>query len=320
MIAEPKFVAFGGGHGLAATLAALRSITKNLTAIVTVADNGGSSGRLRAEFDSLPPGDLRMALAALCADDEWGRSWAELIQYRFTSSGPLNGHAVGNLILAAFWDKDRDPIAGLDRVGELLKVVGRVLPMSREPLDIEGRFRTWEGTQVIRGQKEVALAKGVLENLALIPETAQPTDAGISAILAADYLTLGPGSWFSSVLPHLLLEKQREAIHNSKAKRILILNLPTDNPDDSDELSGSTPIEHLEVIRRFDSEFKFDFAIADRSTVNNSQALKDLNALVIEMGGKIIVSDLAKGAGSKLHDPEKLVLSFREILASEMIR
>ena len=96
-----KVVALGGGHGLAATLTALRSMTSDITAVVTVADNGGSSGRLREEFAILPPGDLRMALAALCGDDEWGRSWADIMQYRFTSDGALDGHAMGNLLLAA---------------------------------------------------------------------------------------------------------------------------------------------------------------------------------------------------------------------------
>jgi len=170
-LSGPRVVALGGGHGLAATLRSLRKLTTNLTAIVTVADNGGSSGRLREEFNSLPPGDLRMALAALCADDEWGRSWAEIMQYRFTSAGNLNGHALGNLLLTALWDRDGDPVQGLDRVGQLLKVVGRVLPMALEPLDIEGVFKTWEGTHVVRGQKEVAVAKGNLENLRLIPKS-----------------------------------------------------------------------------------------------------------------------------------------------------
>ncbi|NDC52288.1 MAG: YvcK family protein, partial [Actinobacteria bacterium] len=114
---QPKVVSLGGGHGLAATLRSLRKITTDLTAIVTVADNGGSSGRLRQEFHSLPPGDLRMALAALCSDDEWGRSWAEIMQYRFTSAGELNGHTLGNLLLTALWDRDEDPVQGLDRVG-----------------------------------------------------------------------------------------------------------------------------------------------------------------------------------------------------------
>ena len=112
-----KVVALGGGHGLAATLSALRKITTELTAIVTVADNGGSSGRLREEFPILPPGDLRMALAALCADDEWGRTWANIMQHRFVSDGPLNGHAMGNLLLASLWNENEDPIVGLDRVG-----------------------------------------------------------------------------------------------------------------------------------------------------------------------------------------------------------
>jgi len=115
---SPKVVALGGGHGLAATLNALRLITDDVTAVVTVADNGGSSGRLREEFHSLPPGDLRMALAALCSDDEWGRGWADILQYRFTSGVPLNGHALGNLLLQALWDRDGDPVAGIARVGE----------------------------------------------------------------------------------------------------------------------------------------------------------------------------------------------------------
>ena len=113
---NPRIVCLGGGHGLAATLAAVRKITSEITAIVTVADNGGSSGRLREEFAIFPPGDLRMALAALCSDDQWGRNWADILQYRFTSNGPLNGHAVGNLLLAALWDRDVYPVKGLDRV------------------------------------------------------------------------------------------------------------------------------------------------------------------------------------------------------------
>ena len=159
-MSNPKVVALGGGHGLAATLSALRKVTSNITAVVTVADNGGSSGRLRTEFNSLPPGDLRMALAALCADDQWGRSWAEIMQYRFTSNGEMNNHALGNLLLTALWDRDGDPVAGIDRVGELLKIVGRVLPMALEPLDIEGEFENNGVISNIRGQIQVATATG----------------------------------------------------------------------------------------------------------------------------------------------------------------
>src|SRR3954470_19950637 len=132
----PKVVAFGGGHGLSASLAALRRVTPNLTAVVTVADDGGSSGRLRDELDALPPGDLRMALAAMAGDDDWGATWSGLLQHRFRGDGPLGGHAVGNLLLTGLAELTGDPVAALDLVGRLLGVTGRVLPMSPVPLEI----------------------------------------------------------------------------------------------------------------------------------------------------------------------------------------
>src|SRR5690242_8877503 len=132
----PRAVALGGGHGLAASLSALRRVTGDLTAIVTVADDGGSSGRLRRDFGVLPPGDLRMALAALCGDDDWGTTWSHVVQHRFGGSGELAGHSLGNLLIAGLWDLLGDPVAGLDWVGRLLRVTGRVLPMAAVPLDI----------------------------------------------------------------------------------------------------------------------------------------------------------------------------------------
>src|SRR5580765_7707454 len=133
----PRIAALGGGHGLAASLRALRLVSEHITAIVTVADNGGSSGRLRDEFDVLPPGDLRMALSALCDDTEWGHTWRDLLQHRFESSGELHNHAVGNLLIVALWELLGDTVTGLDWVARLLGARGRVLPMSAVPLDIE---------------------------------------------------------------------------------------------------------------------------------------------------------------------------------------
>ena len=120
-----RVVALGGGHGLAATLQALRRVTDELTAVVGVADDGGSSGRLRDEFGVLPPGDLRMALAALCGDDSWGRTWEQVIQHRFGGEGQLGGHSVGNLLITALWEQTGDPVTGLDWVGALLQAQGR---------------------------------------------------------------------------------------------------------------------------------------------------------------------------------------------------
>jgi len=319
-LSRPKVVALGGGHGLAATLSALRKITHDLTAIVTVADNGGSSGRLRREFNSLPPGDLRMALAALCSDDEWGRSWAEIMQYRFTSEGDLNGHALGNLLLTALWDSDSDPVKGLERVGALLKVVGRVLPMALEPLDIEGVFKTWQGTHLIKGQQEVAIGKGALEDLRLIPENPTPTSQGLDAIAQADFITLGPGSWFSSVLPHLLVVKQRQALESSAARKVIILNLDASPNAAGDELAGSSPADHLRILRRFSPNLSCDIALLDSSIAARSELLVELEGLVEAMGGRVFVADLASHPGSNHHDTEKLFLTLSHIFQAEMLR
>ena len=151
----------------------------------------------------------------------------------------MDGHAVGNLLLTALWDKDGDPVAGLNRVAQLLKVVGQVLPMALEPLDIEGTFQTSIGRKIIRGQKEVATAKGKLESLALIPANPTPTSEGLRAIAEADWITIGPGSWFSSVLPHFLVTQQLEAIVKSKAKKLVLLNLDASPSMQGEELAGS---------------------------------------------------------------------------------
>jgi len=317
---QPRVVALGGGHGLAALLRALRQLTTELTAIVTVADNGGSSGRLREEFHSLPPGDLRMALAALCSDDEWGRSWADIMQYRFTSSGSLNGHALGNLLLTALWDRDEDPVQGLDRVGALLKVVGRVLPMALEPLDIEGTFKTWEGTHVVRGQKEVAVAKGTLENLALIPTNPTPTKEGLDAIAQADFITIGPGSWFSSVLPHVLVGAQRDALIQSSARKVIVLNLDAAPHMRGDELAGSSPADHLRVLQKYAPGLGCDIALVDKSIGSQSQLLSELDELVAAMGGRVFVADVAMESEPNHHDHAKLFSAFSHIFQSEMIR
>lgn len=306
----PRVVALGGGHGLAATLSALRQLTHQITAIVTVADNGGSSGRLRAEFDILPPGDLRMALTALCADDDWGRSWAEILQYRFTSQGELNRHTVGNLLLTALWDRDGDFVAGLDRVGSLLKVVGRVLPMAAEPLDIEGTFQTNVGRIVVRGQKEVATAKGRLESIRIMPENPQARPEALRAIDRADFITMGPGSWLTSVLPHLMVPAQRDALSASKAKKIVILNLDAHPSISGDEFAGYSPEEHLQLLRDYAPSLRFDYVIADKSGIKDEQ---NLEAVVEGFGGKLMVADVRRAPGVIHHDIAKLNLVFRHI-------
>jgi len=318
---ELRVVALGGGHGLAATLSSLRKLTSKITAIVTVADNGGSSGRLREEFSIMPPGDLRMALTALCGDDEWGRSWAEILQYRFTSEGDLNGHPLGNLLLTALWDRDADIVAGLDRVGSLLKVVGRVLPMAAEPLEIEGTFLTSIGRLVVRGQKEVAIAKGKLESFRLIPEQPQAHTESLHAIKEADVITMGPGSWITSVLPHLMVPAQRIALVESRAKKILLLNLDAHPEISGDEYAGYSPEEHLQLLNNYAPEIKFDYVVADQSGIRDKALLESLENEVNKIGGiggKLVVADLRRNPGGIHHDISKLISTlshiFEEIL------
>lgn len=311
-----KVVALGGGHGLAATLSALRAITSEITAIVTVADNGGSSGRLRQEFGIFPPGDLRMALAALCGDDEWGRTWADIMQHRFVSTGALDGHAMGNLLLASLWSENEDPVTGLDRVGSLLKVIGRVLPMAAVPLDIEATFTTSTGRIVVKGQTEVATAKGRIESLRIIPEAPAARMEALTAIRVADWITMGPGSWFSSVMPHLLVPMQLDALSRSKAKKILILNLDAHGNTVGEEFAGSTPEEHLELFAEYAPEVSIDYFLVDKSVVRNHSALAQIAST---LGGQVVAVDIRKAPGSVHHDVRQLSLHLSHIMRQSLV-
>ncbi|MCW2822573.1 MAG: protein of unknown function and CofD, partial [Marmoricola sp.] len=186
---EPSVVALGGGHGLAASLTALRGVTTDLTAVVTVADNGGSSGRLRDEFGVLPPGDLRMALAALCGDDRWGQTWARVLQHRFESEGEMHGHSMGNLLIVTLWELLHDHVDGLDWVAGLLGARGRVLPMALTPLDITAEVRGAgdgpEEVSTVRGQVEVATTAGEVLSVSLVPDDAAACPEAVAAIAAA---------------------------------------------------------------------------------------------------------------------------------------
>jgi uncharacterized cofD-like protein len=257
-----------------------------------------------------------MALAALCGDDEWGRSWAEIMQYRFTSEGEMNGHALGNLLLTALWDRDGDPVAGLDRVGELLKVVGRVLPMSLDPLTIEAKFN--DGN-VIRGQVEVGTYRGALEEIRIMSTNSdagapRATQEALDAIKDSDWITIGPGSWYSSVMPHLLLEEQLNSIIASDARKVIVLNL--DDPY-GDELSGTSPHHHLAVMQRFAPTLRFDIALADKSAERYGNALK---SKVEEMGGRLVLADVTQKSDPHHHDWQKLTSAFSHIFANESVR
>ena len=306
-----KVAALGGGHGLAASLSALRRVTRDVTAIVTVADDGGSSGRLRREFGVLPPGDLRMALAALCGDDDWGATWSRVVQHRFESRGELSGHSLGNLLLTGLWDLLGDPVAGLDWLGRLLRVSGRVLPMAAVPLDIvasvEGLDPSSPGTvSVVRGQAAVAVTPGRVRSISLVPADPAAVPEAVRAVLAADWVVFGPGSWFTSVLPHLLVPSLHDALAATAARRLVALNL-VPQPG---ETEGFSPHRHLEVLADHAPSLSFDVVLADRCAVRGSEG--ELEKAAGLLRASLVLSDVAAADGTR-HDPVRLAAAYRTI-------
>jgi len=320
--ASPKIVALGGGRGLSASLSALRRLTGDLTAVVTVADDGGSSGRLRQELGVLPPGDLRKALAALCGDDDWGRTWSEVIQHRFRSDGDLHGHAVGNLLIVALWEKVGDPVLALEWVGRLLGAHGRVLPMSAVPLDIEAAVRGHDPDRpgelgTVRGQAEVAATPGTVESIHLLPADPPAVPEAVEAVRDADWVILGPGSWFTSVLPHLMVPELAEALVGTKARKVVALNLAPQ----PGETEGFSPERHLEVLAEHAPELTVDAVLADAEAVRGGRYtgfgvpadLGKLRKAAEAMGGELVLDKVAAGDRVPQHDPELLAAAYDRI-------
>ena len=310
---EPAVVALGGGHGLAATLTALRNVTTDLTAVVTVADNGGSSGRLRDEFGVLPPGDLRMALAALCGDDRWGQTWARVLQHRFDSEGEMHGHSMGNLLIVTLWDLLHDHVDGLDWVAGLLGARGRVLPMALSPLDITAEVRGAgadpDEVETVRGQVEVATTTGKVLSVSLVPEDATACPQAVEAIESADYIVIGPGSWYSSVIPHLLVPGLRDALCRAPGQVVVSMNLEPH----MDETRGYDLTDHLEVLLRHASELQVHTVLADPTAVLDARRLGDA---VSAAGAQLVVADLASDQPG-VHDAQKLAAAYTRLLTAD---
>lgn len=316
-----RVVAMGGGHGLSASLQALRHITEAITAVVTVADDGGSSGRLRQDFDILPPGDLRMALAALCEDTVWGHQWSGVLQHRFRGEGELAGHALGNLLILALWDLlPGQEVRGLDLVGRLLNARGRVLPMSQVPLDIEATIRVDDahevrqapaGTVTVRGQSQVASHPGRVTSVRLLPESPPACPEALESIKLADVVVLGPGSWFTSVMPHLLVPDLLQALRDTPAQRVLTLNVSLTDDEDS----GHTVADHVNAIAAHAPGLTFDHVIADPGVVRSDAERRDLAEAVDRVGAELVVTTVAKLGRPGQHDTLRLAAAYRDVMS-----
>lgn len=233
----PNVVALGGGHGLAATLQAVRGYAGNVTAVVSVADDGGSSGRLRQAFHIPPPGDLRRCLVAL-GDPE--SVWAEAFEHRF-DGGELDGHALGNLIIAGLAATTGDFVEALDEAGRLVGAAGRVLPATTTSVVLKGEA----GGAEIEGQVAVA-TDGRITSVSLVPPDAEAPHAVLQAIAAADQVVLGPGSLYTSVLAVTAVPGIAAALARTRARKVYVCNLRPQEP----ETSGYDVAAHVAALIR----------------------------------------------------------------------
>ncbi|WP_314033802.1 uridine diphosphate-N-acetylglucosamine-binding protein YvcK [Dietzia sp. CH92] len=306
----PSLVALGGGHGLSATLRAGRLVADHVTAVVTVADDGGSSGRLRRELGILPPGDLRMALCALAGEDEEHERLTRLFQHRYGGTGALAGHAVGNLVFAGLWELLGDPIEALDAVGSILGVTGRVLPMSPVALDIAAEVVGLEAdprvVRTIIGQVAVATTPGSVRRVRLIPDAPPAADGVVDAIEQADLVVLGPGSWFTSVIPNVLVPEIAAALARTTAAKALVLNLAPQ----PGETAGFSAEQHLHVLRQHAPGIDVDVLLVDPRMPLSGTEREHLERAAAGFGARVVTAEIAKtgtdGTMRAVHDPALL--------------
>ena len=293
----PATVALGGGHGLSAVLEAARSYAQRVTGVVTVADDGGSSGRLTTAMDILPPGDMRKGLLALSPDDT---VWRRLFEHRFSDTD-VAGHSLGNLILAALTDELGDFERALLAAAHLLGARGRILPVALESL----RIRAVINDELVSGQVLVGRHRGRVQQLILEPEpTANPMV--IEAIESADQIVIGPGSLFTSVLSCLMVDGVAGAIDASPGEVVFVMNLITQDG----ETWGMTGLEHLEAFTEFSGIRRGGTLLVHEgqvTTPDGVEALEIDEAEAGRLGWKVHRADLSSESSEwPAHDPAKL--------------
>ena len=235
----PKIVAIGGGTGLSMLLKGIKKITNNVTAIVTVGDDGGSSGRLREEMGVLPPGDIRNCIAALADDEDLV---TKLFQYRFDTGEGLEGHSFGNLFLSALCAITGDMVSAVKESSNVLSIRGRVLPSTLDDMKLVAEL---EDGRIIKGESNIPEAKGKIKRLSTDPEKCRPLEDVIDAIKEADLIILGPGSLYTSVIPNLLIKEiSAEIAKNTNAKKIYVCNIMT-QPGETDGYNVSTHVNSI---------------------------------------------------------------------------
>ena len=314
-----KLVAIGGGTGLSTVLAGLKRLVDKrddggqwldaLAAIVTVSDDGGSSGRLRDELQILPPGDIRNCMVALSEDSTLiGR----LFRYRFRGEGQLAGHSFGNLFLAALTDVTGDFTEAVRLSSEVLASKGRIYPATLNDVRLVAQLE--DGREVF-GETNITASHGTIRHLRLEPEQCLPLPEALVALRNADIITVGPGSLYTSILPNLLVSRVAETIGESQAVKIFICNLMT-QPGETD---GYTARRHLETVKRYAPAINFDYVIVNNRHVSEEQAARYRAEGAHQIGlsdhlledafsheAEIVRADLLDEGEKVRHSPEKL--------------
>ena len=250
----PMIVVIGGGTGLSTMLRGLKEYTSNITAIVTVSDDGGSSGRLRNEMGILPPGDIRNCLVALADTEE---SMKNLLQYRFDNINEgMTGHSFGNLMLGALTDITGDFESAVSKLSDILAIRGKVYPCSKTPIELVAEFE--DGTEETGETEIVSISKNIIDMKLSNPD-AKPPQVAVDAIIKADFIILGPGSLFTSVIPNLLIKDIKNAVIKSKAKKIYVCNVMT-QPGETDRFDAA---DHFITLKKYLNNEKIDYCMVN---------------------------------------------------------
>jgi uncharacterized cofD-like protein len=307
-----RLVAIGGGTGLSSLLRGLKQYTENITAIVTVTDDGGSSGRLRNELGVLPPGDIRNCLVAL-ADSE--SMMTDLFDYRFHEGDGLSGHSFGNLFLAAMSGISGNFDIAIKESSRVLNIKGRVLPSTLANVRLAA---TLEDGSVVTGESNISASRSPIRSLRLVPDSCEPLDEAIEAILAADAIILGPGSLYTSVMPNVLVPGIAEAVGRSMAFKIYVCNIMT-QPGETDGMSAA---DHTRALLRATNQPIFDHVLVNvempqrllkRYESDRAYPVKvDLDRM--PPGVRPITGNLVTETQLVRHDPQRLAQSLMRLV------
>ncbi|MCF8002195.1 MAG: YvcK family protein [Halanaerobiales bacterium] len=302
----PKIVALGGGTGLSNLLRGLKEFSSNITALVTVADDGGSSGKLRNELDILPPGDIRNCIVAL-ADKE--TLMEDLFQYRFHKEGDLRGHSFGNLFIAAMTEVLGDFEESVEESSKVLAIRGKVIPSTNEKVNLGAVYE--DGSEII-GESEIPNFNKKIKKVFLKPGDVEITEKTKNAILEAEYILVGPGSLYTSLIPNLLVKNMSETIEKSSAKKVFINNIMT-QPGETTDHSAS---DHLKAINQHIGKNLFEYIVINKNGSNKkllkkyayegAYPVRDDRDILNNLGIKVIDANLIQTGDFIRHDPYKL--------------